>query len=77
MKRLVDNMDNSDLLLVGFDNSDKDIAVLVVSRKDDKNNIRMINAIQGTDAVRVYEKLIGASLAANVERGGNHIRSKD
>ena len=53
------NMDSSDLLLVGFDNSDKDIAVLVVSRRDSKNNIRMVNPIQGTDAIHIYEKLVG------------------
>lgn len=45
--------------MVGFDNSDKDIAILVVSRKDSNNNIRMINAIQGTDATHIYEKLVG------------------
>lgn len=55
-------MKNSDTLLVGFDHSHGDIAVLIIGRKDAGENVQIINQFQGKEAEELYKKL--------VEKGG-------
>lgn len=52
-------MKNSDTLLVGFDHSSGDIAVLIVGRKDTDESVQIINQFQGEEAVELYRKLVG------------------
>ena len=49
----------SDTLLVGFDHSQGDIAVLIVGRKDVGESVQIINQFQGEEAVELYRKLVG------------------
>lgn len=48
-------MKSSDTLLVGFDHSHGDIAVLIIGRKD----AQIINQFQGKEAEELYKKLVG------------------
>lgn len=50
-------MKNSDTLLVGFDHSHGDIAVLIIGRKEAGENVQIINQFQGKEAEELYKKL--------------------
>ena len=52
-------MKNSDTLLVGFDHSHGDIAVLIIGRKDASEKVQIINQFQGREAEELYKKLVG------------------
>ena len=52
-------MKSSDTLLVGFDHSHGDIAVLIIGRKDAGENAQIINQFQGKEAEELYKKLVG------------------
>lgn len=52
-------MKNSDTLLVGFDHSHGDIAVLIVGRKETGETVQIINQFQGKEAEELYQKLVG------------------
>lgn len=49
---------NFDTLLVGFDHSHGDIAVLIIGRKEAGENIQVINQFQGKEAEELYKKLV-------------------
>lgn len=51
-------MKNSDTLLVGFDHSQGDIAVLIIGRKGVGENVQIINQFQGKEAEELYKKLV-------------------
>lgn len=51
-------MKNSDTLLVGFDHSQGDIAVLIIGRKGIGENVQIINQFQGKEAEELYKKLV-------------------
>lgn len=51
-------MKNSDTLLVGFDHSHGDIAVLIIGRKDAGEKVQIINQFQGKEAEELYERLV-------------------
>ena len=51
-------MKNSDTLLVGFDHSHGDIAVLIIRRKEAGENVQIINQFQGEEAEALYKKLV-------------------
>ena len=51
-------MKNSDTLLVGFDHSHGDIAVLIIGRKEAGENVQIINQFQGKEAEALYKKLV-------------------
>ena len=51
-------MKNSDTLLVGFDHSHGDIAVLIIGRKDASEKVQIINQFQGEEAEALYKKLV-------------------
>lgn len=50
----------SDGLVVSFAlaTGDEDTAVLIIGRKNDKQDVEIINAIQGKEAVSLYNTLI-------------------
>lgn len=48
----------SDTLLVGFDHSGGDVAVLIVGRKQPGENVEIVNQFQGEEAERLYQKLV-------------------
>lgn len=48
---------NFDTLLVGFDHSHGDIAVLIIGRKDAGEKVQIINQFQGKEAEELYKKL--------------------
>lgn len=50
-------MKNSDILLVGFDHSHGDIAVLIIGRKEAGETVQIINQFQGREAEELYRKL--------------------
>ena len=52
-------MKSSDTLLVGFDHSHGDIAVLIIGREDAGENAQIINQFQGKEAEELYKKLVG------------------
>lgn len=52
-------MKNFDTMLVGFDHSHGDPAVLIVGRKAPGDNVRIINQFQGKEAKELYQKLVG------------------
>ena len=52
-------MKNFDPVLVGFDHSHGDPAVLIVGRKAPGDNVRIINQFQGKEAEELYQKLVG------------------
>lgn len=51
-------MKYSDTLLVGFDHSQGDIAVLIIGRKGVGENVQIINQFQGKEAEELYKKLV-------------------
>ena len=51
-------MKNSDTLLVGFDHSHGDIAVLLIGRKEAGENVQLIHQFQGDEAEALYKKLV-------------------
>ena len=52
-------MKNFDTVLVGFDHSHGDPAVLIVGLKAPGDNVRIINQFQGKEAEELYQKLVG------------------
>lgn len=52
-------MKDFDTVLVGFDHSHGDPAVLIVGRKALRNNVQIINQFQGKEAEELYQKLVG------------------
>ena len=52
-------MKNFDTMLVGFDHSHGDPAVLIVGWKAPGDNVRIINQFQGKEAKELYQKLVG------------------
>lgn len=48
-----------DTVLVGFDHSQGDPAVLIVGRKAPRDNVQIINQFQGKEAEELYQKLVG------------------
>lgn len=48
----------SDTLLVGFDHSHGDIAVLIIGRRETDGKVQIINQFQGKDAEEMYKKLV-------------------
>lgn len=52
-------MKDFDTVLVGFDHSHGDPAVLIVGRKAPRDNVRIINQFQGKEAEELYQKLVG------------------
>ena len=51
-------MKNSDTLLVGFDHSHGDIAVLIIGRKGVGENVQIVNQFQDKEAEVLYKKLV-------------------
>lgn len=47
----------SDTLLVGFDHSHGDIAVLIIGRKEPGGKVQIVNQFQGKAAEDLYKKL--------------------
>lgn len=52
-------MKEFDTVLVGFDHSHGDPAVLIVGRKALRNNVQIINQFQGKEAEELYQRLVG------------------
>lgn len=52
-------MKDFDTVLVGFDHSHDDPAVLIVGRKAPRDNVQIINQFQGKEAEELYQKLVG------------------
>ena len=52
-------MKNFDTVLVGFDHSHGDPAVLIVGRKAPGDKVQIINQLQGKEAEELYQKLAG------------------
>lgn len=52
-------MKDFDTILVGFDHSHGDPAVLIVGRKAPRDNVQIINQFQGKAAEELYQKLVG------------------
>lgn len=52
-------MKKFDTVLVGFDHSHGDPAVLIVGRKAPRDNVQIINQFQGKEAEELYQKLVG------------------
>jgi len=52
-------MRDNDVLLVGFDHSQGDIAVLIIGRKETEESVQIINQFQGEEAEELYRKLVG------------------
>lgn len=50
-------MKKSDTLLVGFDHTHGDIAVLIIGRKDAGEKVNIINQFHGKEAEELYQKL--------------------
>lgn len=48
---------NSDTLLVGFDHSHGDVAVLIIGCKNFGEKVQIINQFQGKEAEELYKKL--------------------
>lgn len=51
-------MNTSDTLLIGFDHSHGDIAVLIIGRKEPDEAVKVINQFQGKEAEEMYQKLV-------------------
>ena len=59
MEKLMSEFEISDTLLVSCDSTNGvDVAVLIVGRKRPGQEIEIVNAIQGKDAVDLYRKLV-------------------
>ena len=52
-------MKDFDTILVGFDHSHGDPAVLIVGRKAPRDNVQIINQFQGKEAEELYQNLVG------------------
>ena len=52
-------MKNFDTVLVGFDHSHGDPAVLIVGRKAPGDKVQINNQFQGKEAEELYQKLAG------------------
>ena len=52
-------MKDFDTVLVGFDHSHGDPAVLIVGRKAPRDNVQIINQFQGKEDEELYQKLVG------------------
>ena len=52
-------MKDFDTVLVGFDHSHGDPAVLIIGRKAPQDNVQIINQFQGKEAEELYRKLVG------------------
>lgn len=46
-------------LLVGFDFSNNDKAIVVVGKKRKNQSVEIINAFEGEEAIDIYKKLVG------------------
>ena len=57
-------MKDFDTVLVGFDHSHGDPAILIVGRKAPGDNVRIINQFQGHEAEELYRHLVGAEKKA-------------
>lgn len=55
--RLAGKKKKSDTLLVGFDHSHGDIAVLIIGRKEPDGKVQIVNQFQGKEAEELYKKL--------------------
>lgn len=55
---MTDILKDSDTLLVGFDHSHGDIAILIVGRKDVGETTQIINQFEGAEAEELYRKLV-------------------
>lgn len=53
-----ETLKNSDTLLVGFDHSHGDIAILIVGRKDVGETTQIINQFEGAEAEELYRRLV-------------------
>lgn len=53
-----EQMKESDVLLVGFDHSGGDIAVLIIGRREAGGTTTIINQFQGKEAEELYRKLV-------------------
>lgn len=49
---------DSDTLLVGFDHSHGDIAVLIIGRRELDGKVQIVNQFQGKDAEAMYRRLV-------------------
>lgn len=52
-------MKNFDTVLVGFDHSHGDPAVLIVGRKAPGDKVQIVNQFQGKETEELYQKLAG------------------
>lgn len=50
---------NFDTILVGFDHSHGDPAVLIVGRKAPGDKVQIVNQFQDKEAEELYQKLVG------------------
>ena len=50
----------TDSILIGFDRKDDSIdqAVLIVGKKSPNQSVEIVNAFEGIEAIKLYEKLI-------------------
>ena len=50
----------TDSILIGFDRKDDSIdqAVLIVGKKRPNQSVEIVNAFEGIEAIKLYEKLI-------------------
>lgn len=53
-----ETLKDSGTLLVGFDHSHGDIAILIVGRKDIGETTQIINQFEGAEAEELYQKLV-------------------
>lgn len=51
-------MKYDDILIVNYDSYPPDIPVLCIARREG-DNLRMLNVVQGDEALDLYRKLIG------------------
>ena len=58
-------MKKADTLLVGFDHTHGDIAVLIIGRKAPNQSVNIINQFSGKETEELYKKLIPAKEDSN------------
>lgn len=58
-------MDINGSLLVGYSFREDGSPVLIVGKKDPKQDVRVINAFGGDEAVELYKKLVGDKKGSN------------
>ena len=51
-------MKKSDVILVSFDHSHGDTALLIVGRKSVGESVQIVNAFSGKEAEELYQKLV-------------------